>query len=57
MTFQVSMPFLEALGISEGLKSRLDVWESLTPQEYYHLESGKAGATIEKIYFVICEVR
>jgi hypothetical protein len=51
------MPFLEALGISEGLKSRLDVWESLTPQEYYHLESGKAGATIEKIYFVICEVR
>ena len=48
------MSFLEALGISEGLKSGLDVWKSLMPQEYYGLESGKAGATIEKIYFVIC---
>jgi hypothetical protein len=51
------MSFLEALGISEGLKSGLNVWESVTPQEYYDLESEKAGATIEKIYFVICEVR
>jgi hypothetical protein len=51
------MSFLEASGISEDLKSGLDVWESLTPQEYYGPESEKAGATIEKIYFVICEVR
>ena len=57
MTFHVGMSFLEALGISEGLKSRFYVWESLTPQEYYGLESGKAGTMIEKIYFVICEVR
>ena len=57
MSFHVGMSFLEALGISEGLKSGLDVWKSLMPQEYYGLESGKAGTMIEKIYFIICEVR